>query len=160
MAIVRGIHRWPVNSPCKGPVMRKMFPFDDGMFFHHNACTTVTPRCLSVVQVTWVETGDLSSIDNAFFGGWFHNCPFDVHFRWWPNELYMTGVLVCVIMQFFSEDNFSWAKSSYSFVLHHFDDSVTASYMWETLFEFRNSVVILMMGPKRQYIVEPIHKIK
>ena len=24
---VRGIHRWPVNSPHKGPVTRKMFPF-------------------------------------------------------------------------------------------------------------------------------------
>ena len=28
-AIVRGIHRWPVNSPHKGPVTRKIFPFDD-----------------------------------------------------------------------------------------------------------------------------------
>ena len=26
---VRGIHRWPVNSPHKRPVRRKMFPFDD-----------------------------------------------------------------------------------------------------------------------------------
>ena len=29
LAFVRGIHRWPVNSPNKGPVMQKMFPFDD-----------------------------------------------------------------------------------------------------------------------------------
>ena len=29
LAFVRGIHRWPVNSPHKGPVTRKMFPFDD-----------------------------------------------------------------------------------------------------------------------------------
>ena len=29
LALVRGIHRWPVNSPHKGPVTRKMFPFDD-----------------------------------------------------------------------------------------------------------------------------------
>ena len=29
LAFVRGIHRWPVNSPSKGPVTRKMFPFDD-----------------------------------------------------------------------------------------------------------------------------------
>ena len=29
MAFVRGIHRWPVNSPHKLPVTRKMFPFDD-----------------------------------------------------------------------------------------------------------------------------------
>ena len=26
---MRGISRWPVNSPHKGPVTRKMFPFDD-----------------------------------------------------------------------------------------------------------------------------------
>ena len=29
MAFVRGIHRWPVNSPHKWLVTRKMFPFDD-----------------------------------------------------------------------------------------------------------------------------------
>ena len=29
LAFVPGIHRWPVNSPHKWPVTRKMFPFDD-----------------------------------------------------------------------------------------------------------------------------------
>ena len=29
LAFVRGIHRGPVNSPHKWPVIRKMFPFDD-----------------------------------------------------------------------------------------------------------------------------------
>ena len=29
LAFVRGIHRWPVNYPHKGPVTREMFPFDD-----------------------------------------------------------------------------------------------------------------------------------
>ena len=29
LAFELGIHRWPVNSPHKGPVMRKMFPFED-----------------------------------------------------------------------------------------------------------------------------------
>ena len=29
LAFVRGIHRGTVNSPHKGPVTRKMFPFDD-----------------------------------------------------------------------------------------------------------------------------------
>ena len=28
LAFVGGIRRWPVNSPHKGPVTRKMFPFD------------------------------------------------------------------------------------------------------------------------------------
>ena len=29
LALVRGIHRWPVNSPHQGPVTWKMLPFDD-----------------------------------------------------------------------------------------------------------------------------------
>ena len=29
LAFVWGIHRWPVNSPHKWPVTRKMLPFDD-----------------------------------------------------------------------------------------------------------------------------------
>ena len=29
LAFVRGIHWWPVDSPHKGPVMQKMFPFDN-----------------------------------------------------------------------------------------------------------------------------------
>ena len=29
LAFVIRIHRWPVNSPHKGPVTRKKFPFDD-----------------------------------------------------------------------------------------------------------------------------------
>ena len=29
LAFVRGIHRWSVNSPHKGTVTRKIYPFDD-----------------------------------------------------------------------------------------------------------------------------------
>ena len=29
LAFVRGIHRWPVNFPHKGPVTRKMFRYDE-----------------------------------------------------------------------------------------------------------------------------------
>ena len=29
LSFVRGIHRWPVNSPHKGPATRKLFPLDD-----------------------------------------------------------------------------------------------------------------------------------
>ena len=36
LAFVRGFHRWPVNSPHKGPVTRKMFPFDDVIMFREN----------------------------------------------------------------------------------------------------------------------------
>ena len=34
MALVRGIHRWPVDSPHKWPVTRKMFPSYDVIMYH------------------------------------------------------------------------------------------------------------------------------
>ena len=36
LAFVRGIHRWPVHSSHKGPVTRKIFPFDDVIMMIHN----------------------------------------------------------------------------------------------------------------------------
>ena len=46
LAFVWGIHGWPVNSPHKGPIIRKMFPFDDvimhcwiDLFIWHDPCT-------------------------------------------------------------------------------------------------------------------------
>ena len=38
LAFVRGIHRWPVNSPHKWPVTRKMFPFDDVIMNNISHC--------------------------------------------------------------------------------------------------------------------------
>ena len=35
LAFARGIHRWPVNFPHKGPVTRKMFPFHDLFMLPH-----------------------------------------------------------------------------------------------------------------------------
>ena len=32
--LLRGIHRWPVNSPYKWPVTRKIFQFDDVIMCH------------------------------------------------------------------------------------------------------------------------------
>ena len=55
LAFVWGIHRWPVNSPHKGPVTRKMFPSDDVMMktFHHMhevqaLCGGFQPRLVSL----------------------------------------------------------------------------------------------------------------
>ena len=61
LAFVRGIHRWPVNSPHEGPVTQKMFPFDDVALwlFHqvnHNGITlrryVVVPSSLRYVVVS------------------------------------------------------------------------------------------------------------
>ena len=36
LAFMRGIYRWPVNSPHEGPVTRKMFPFDNVIMYRGN----------------------------------------------------------------------------------------------------------------------------
>ena len=44
LAFVQGIHRWQLNSPHKGPVTRKMFPFDDVIMlepYHHDQITSI-----------------------------------------------------------------------------------------------------------------------
>ena len=46
-AFVRGIHRWPVNSPHKGPVTRKIFPFDDVIMNQCWLTTFVTSKLLT-----------------------------------------------------------------------------------------------------------------
>ena len=38
LAFVRGIPRWPMNSPHNGPVTRKMFPFDDVIMCSESLC--------------------------------------------------------------------------------------------------------------------------
>ena len=49
LAFVWGIHRWPVNSPHKGPVTQKMLPFDD-----------VIMEC-PVVELKWLAAAFISS---------------------------------------------------------------------------------------------------
>ena len=63
LAFVRGIHRWPMNSPHKWPVTRKMFPFDDvimnlktllwlhfiSKIFH--ICTDIYISCIPAVRI-------------------------------------------------------------------------------------------------------------
>ena len=49
LAFVQGIHRWPVNSPHKGPVTRKMFPFDD------SKCDAHTEPLMTALSILNIE---------------------------------------------------------------------------------------------------------
>ena len=72
-------HRWPVNSPSKGPVMRKMFPFDDVIMmrigniswvsngtqliiFHCLLSITLQniPATVSAIVTIWIDFGGLN----------------------------------------------------------------------------------------------------
>ena len=49
LAFVRGIHRWPVNSPHKRPVTRKRFPIDD-VIMKKGLLWWVTRRTSSLIE--------------------------------------------------------------------------------------------------------------
>ena len=55
LAFVRGIHRSPVNSPNKGPVTWKMFPFDDVIIYseHHTQVGKFLKN--TVLNKTWIH---------------------------------------------------------------------------------------------------------
>ena len=52
LAFVRGTHQWPVNSPHKGQVTWKMFPFDDIIM---NCVSTMLFKCLDYKHVFGME---------------------------------------------------------------------------------------------------------
>ena len=59
LAFVRGIHRWPVNSPHKWPVTRKRFPFDDVIMRNiNNKNITNTRREHKWQQNRYITTHD------------------------------------------------------------------------------------------------------
>ena len=49
LAFVRGIHRWPVNTPHKWPVMRKMFPFDN-VIMKYVECISMPVRFIGIIK--------------------------------------------------------------------------------------------------------------
>ena len=57
LAFVREIHRWPVNSPHKGPVTQKMFPFDYVVMDPILACCLSDNRPLSksMLLFCWLD---------------------------------------------------------------------------------------------------------
>ena len=52
LAFVRGIHRWPVNSPHKGPVTRKKFTLDDVILFQNH------PNCIRASHTVHVVSSE------------------------------------------------------------------------------------------------------
>ena len=54
LAFVRGIHRWPGNSPHKGPVTQKMFPSDDVIMFFWGISVFAKVSLKSVVLYIYI----------------------------------------------------------------------------------------------------------
>ena len=53
LAFLRGVHRWPVTSPHKGPVRRKKLPFADAIM---KWCLTSWCSCaVTVMLIPWFQ---------------------------------------------------------------------------------------------------------
>ena len=52
VAFVRASHWWPVDSPHKGPVRRKMFPFDDAIMSIYQHTTEGLSHCSAETSTT------------------------------------------------------------------------------------------------------------
>ena len=86
LTFVRGIHRWPVNSPHKWLVTRKMFPFDD-----------VTMLCQVHVQLLLnhvMLSSPLNLFEDWVPGDEIFGCP---TFKWvaksWLNSLWPSDAI-------------------------------------------------------------------
>ena len=53
LAFVMGMQRWLVDSPYKGPVMRKMFPFDDVIMGRYAPCKHMIEFHILLHQQSW-----------------------------------------------------------------------------------------------------------
>ena len=65
LAFVRGIHRWPVNSPHKWSVTRKMFPFDDVIMIggRFDLASSLQCHCrTSGLPFTWLKQGSVTDL--------------------------------------------------------------------------------------------------
>ena len=73
-AFVRGIHRWPVDFPPKGPVTRKMFPFDDVIMTSIivDSCDTFTSIHIShsIASLALGQSYDIQSASERNAGGY------------------------------------------------------------------------------------------
>ena len=88
LAFVRGIHRWPVNSPHKWPVTQKVFPFDDVIMtlYYEQGCVTwqtcndtikhddciLTQNCITVTSwLAWwrLKTTSVSNVCSTVCSG-------------------------------------------------------------------------------------------
>ena len=84
LTFVWGIHRWSVNSQHKGPVTRKMFPFDDVIMNCLSTGLSPLGDCICCLSET-VSASEWS----------LHALPCTLHrvYRWYVNHIYIS---ICI----------------------------------------------------------------
>ena len=92
LAFVRGIHRGPVNSPHKGPVTWKMFPFDDVIM--NGQRHTLVILWVSVYSYISIKVHVLSCQNVYCFYDWHFANKEQSSMTLWDTWLYFLTVLI------------------------------------------------------------------
>ena len=105
LAFVRGIDRWPVNSPHKGPETRKMFPFDDVIEYVRMPKSTKTSRGLMQgINMEKSSQGCYKAIQICFCDS-YHNKIIDIQNRLPYSKVVYPAIIVLFFM---SNGSKSW----------------------------------------------------
>ena len=92
LAYVRGIHRWPMNCPHKGPVMPKMFPFDDVIMRIHDWIDLVWSYVLKsecngqiyqACNSAFLEIANAGIFLNKILRRWFNSIHYNLQVIYW-----------------------------------------------------------------------------
>ena len=97
LAFVRGIHRWPVNSPRKWPVTREMFPFDDVIMcsvdLMSNKWSNLRVRTWKKRKLWYSFNIDQTHINRNWQVGKLYGCSFD-------NICFVKSQPLCTMLSF------------------------------------------------------------
>ena len=109
-AFVRGIHRWPVNYPHKGPVTRKMFPFDDVIMAENQmAASNGKRRCTTAFRkLYFLNTNREEIIFLSLRSDLYANKELNLLFRLWMLILNMRFVITHCQLYYLGPFLVSW----------------------------------------------------
>ena len=115
LAFVWGIHRGPVNSPHKGPVMRKIFPFGDVIMEWCNPGTRNFTCFVGSIDLTHcVLVMPCSDMDlNQHCLGWWLVAGWPQTITWTYVNLSSTGLVVFTDSLWHSMTATSFTRSAY-----------------------------------------------
>ena len=138
LAFVGGIHRWPVNSPHKGPVTRKMFPFDDVIMNNLYLC----PYLWYILHILLLEGSNIPT--TPLSRACHTNC---------------THVYVC-IKYFPLKPNFGWQNINIAHICIFFQrvispmGNLVTRLLWEISKLYRADLGVCPANERRCYFVQ------
>ena len=104
LAFVRGIHRWPVNSPHKGPVAWKMFPFDDvimatgGWIHQWSMLSFKKGQSCHGVSMSWLHRVLLICLRSTCLLDYLLTVHQTMYYLGPPTWTWCSGIWICIIL--------------------------------------------------------------